>query len=139
MDKPVIATGRVERGKLRIRNAERVSRELKAWRECDVTITIAKRRATRSLAQNALYWSVYVALLSEHTGYTPDEIHALLKARFLPKTLALCDEHGEIREEFEIGTTTTALNKLEFGEFLRSIQQWAAEELGVVIPDPIEP
>jgi len=139
MDKPIITTGVVRDGKLKLRHAERVSRELKHWtRDAEVTVTIARKRATRSLAQNALYWSVYVEVLSEHTGYSPDEIHTILKAKFLPKALALCNGDGEVRDEFVIGSTTTTLNKNEFSEFLRNIQQWAAEELGVVIPDPVD-
>ena len=137
-DRPVITSGCVTKGRLKLRNTERVSRELKAWRDTEVSITIEKKRATRSLAQNALYWGVYVELLSEHTGYIPDEIHALLKAKFIPKKLAVCDGNGEVRDEFVIGGSTRKLNKLEFGEFLRAIQIWAAEELGVVIPDPDE-
>ena len=35
-----------------------------------------------------------------------------------------------------VGGSTTKLNKIEFGEYLRAIQQWAAEDLDVYIPDP---
>lgn len=132
---PLVVSGRLERGVIKL-NLSRLQRLLRGRRDCDLEVVIERKHATRSLAQNALYWGVYVDLLAEHTGYTPDEVHELLKAKFLPKTLAVTDGNGEIKGEFVIGGTTTRLNKIEFGEYLRSIQHWAAEALGVVIPDP---
>ena len=66
----------------------------------------------------------------------PDEIHEVLKAKFIPKRLAIADGNGEIRDELVIGGSSAKLNKLEFGEFCESARRWAAEDLGVVIPDP---
>jgi hypothetical protein len=59
-----------------------------------------------------------------------------LKAKFLPKHLSVPNQNGEIVGEFVIGGSTTKLNKLEFGEYCDSIVRWAAEDLGLVIPDP---
>lgn len=131
-------TGHVARGQLKIRHR----RELEAWakrlRDCEIVVTIARKHATRSLHQNAYYWSVVVHLLSEHTGYTPDEIHEFLKMKFLPKKLAVTDRNGVIQDEYVIGGTTTRLNKVEFGEYILSIQQWAAETLDIDVPNPNE-
>jgi len=77
-----------------------------------------------------------VELVSEHTGYTPDEVHELAKQMFIPKRLAVADGNGEIRGEYVIGGTTTTLNTIEFGEFVESFRRWAAQDLDVVIPDP---
>jgi len=97
---------------------------------------IEKRRATRSLNQNAWYWGCIVEAISEHTGYTPDEVHDLLKQKFIPKKLAIQDGNGEIKDELVIGGTTTKLNKVQFGEYCEAIRRWAAMDLDIVIPDP---
>lgn len=132
----VVTTGYVKAGRLEMRNRKAVLSQLKRMRDCEVVVTIQPRHATRSLQSNRFYWGVVVETLSEHTGYSPDEIHELLKARFIPKRLAVQDGNGEIKGEFVIGGSTTKMNKIEFGEFINSIRQWAAEELDVVIPDP---
>lgn len=131
-----VTTGRIEAGALRIRNKREMKQALSHWRDGDVTVTVERKHATRSLPQNAWYWGVIVELISEHTGYTPDEVHDVLKAKFIPKKLAICDSNGEVKDELVIGGTTTQLNKIQFGEYCEAIRQWAAEDLGVVIPDP---
>lgn len=126
---PLILPARLQNGVI-VMNRSRLRSALVGRRDCELEIVVERKHATRSVAQNRLYWGVYCAVLSEHTGYTPEEIHEYLKARFLPKAI------GIGRETVVIGNTTTRLNKVEFGEYLRAVQQWAAEELDVDIPDP---
>lgn len=135
MEQEVITTGTVERGKLHLRHRERFLSGVRALRG-EVEIVARRKRATRSDQQNRYWWGCCVELVSEHTGYTPDEVHELAKQMFLPKKLAVTDGNGEIKGEFVIGGTTTRLNKVEFGEFVELFRRWAATELGVVIPDP---
>jgi hypothetical protein len=78
-------------------------------------------------------------MLAEHTGYTPDEIHEILKAKFIPKRLAITNGNGEICGEFVLGGSTTKLDTLDFSEYCERIREWAAESLDIVIPDPSEP
>lgn len=132
---PVETTGYVRKGRLEIRNRKRFSAALKRMRDGEVCIAVERATAARSQPQNRYYWGVVVDLLSEHTGYTPDEIHTILRAKFIPKKLAVSDVNGEIVGEFFIGGTTTKLDRIAFGEYIESIRQWAAE-IGVVIPDP---
>lgn len=131
---PVVLPARLEKGEIRLAKRT-LDQRLRGRRDCDLEIIIDRKHATRSIAQNRMYWGSYVKGISEHTGYTPDEVHELLKAKFLPKKFALVDRDGVITDEFIIGTSTTRLNKIEFGEYLERIQQWAAEN-GIVIPDP---
>jgi hypothetical protein len=131
-----ITTGYIRSGRLEIRRRRDMQSALKRMRDGEVFISIIPKRAARSQQQNRWYWGVVVELLSDHTGYTPDEIHEVLKAKFLPKRLSVSDGNGEIKGEFVIGGTTARLDKVAFGEFCESVRQWAADELGVVIPDP---
>lgn len=132
----IVTTARLDKGRLQMRNRKTVLAQVARMKDGEFVITFTPRRASRSLQANRYYWGVVVELLAEHTGYTPDEIHEVLKAKFLPKKLAVTDANGEIQGEFVIGGSTTKLNTLEFGEFIEAIRQWAAESLGVVIPDP---
>lgn len=132
----IVTTGFVKAGRLEMRNRKVVAEQLRRMKDCEVVITIEPRKAARSGPQNRWYWGVIVDLLSEHTGFSPEEMHDVLKAKFLPKKLAVADGNGEVQGEFVIGGSTTKLNKLEFGEYCERIRQWAAESLDVVIPDP---
>jgi hypothetical protein len=123
----IVTTGFVRRGRLEMRNRKTVTAQLRRMKDCEVVITIEPRKAARSQLQNRYYWGVVVDLISQHTGYSPEELHELLKAKFLPKKLSVCNGIGEIQGEFVIGGSTTKLN---------TIKQWAAESLDVVIPDP---
>ncbi len=129
-------TGYVRSGHLEVRRLKDMKAAISRMRDGEVFISIVSKRAARSNQQNRWYWGVIVELLSEHTGYTPDEIHEVLKAKFIPKRLAVSDSNGEIKGEFVIGGTTTTLDKNDFGEFCESVRRWAADDLGVVIPDP---
>jgi hypothetical protein len=133
----VTAFGRIENGRLFIRNRREFDQQIGQIREgAEVEIEVTLRRATRSVLQNAYYWGVVVHLVSEYTGFAPDDMHEWFKAKFIPKRLAVCDGNGEIQEELVLGGSTRKMNKLEFGEYMESIRQWAAETLDVVIPDP---
>lgn len=135
---PIITSGRVEGGKLQVRNRKWLEGRLRKLRDCEVSITVERLHATRSLAQNAWYFGVVLAALEDHTGYGKDELHELMKQMHLPRHRAICDGNGEVKGEFVIGGTTTRLNKVEFGEYCERIRKWAAEQLGVNIPDPNE-
>lgn len=128
--------GHVRSGRLKIRRRKDLAAALRRMRDGEVLVSITRHRATRSVQQNRWYWGVIVEVLAEHTGYTPDEIHEVLKAKFLPKRIAIADGNGEVRGEFVIGGTTTRLDKVEFGEYCEAIRQWAADSLSLVIPDP---
>ena len=91
----------------------------------------------RSLAQNAYLWGVvYPAVargVSEAWGerITVDEAHEMLKRRFLAKPI-INRRNGEL---MECSTGSSAsLDVSEFGEYLDKISKFAAEFLGVEIP-----
>lgn len=131
-------TAKLTKGKLHVRAWSKLVAVMARWRDGEYTITLARKHAHRSQKQNAYWWGVCVALVSEHTGYDPDEVHELAKQMFLPKRLAMANGNGEIVGEYVLGGSTTKLNTIEFGEFIERFRRWAAEELDVVIPDPTD-
>lgn len=140
MSWPIVIPARLEAGVLKL-NAKRLAALLKGRRDCPVEIVIERKHATRSLPQNSYYWGVVLPRLHAHlieTGNTLDDLHDICKCKFLPKSLALTKKNGEIVGEFVIGGSTTKLNKIEFGEYIERIRDWALT-LGCEIPLPVEP
>jgi hypothetical protein len=135
----VVGTGHVRGGRLFIHHRAHFDAQI---RQLDsrwtVEVTIQRLRATRSQQQNKYYWSVVIATLAEHTGYTPDELHEVLKQKFIPKRLALCDGNGEVKGEFVMGGSTRTMKTHEFSEYVEAIKRWASEDLDVYIPDSHE-
>lgn len=108
------------------------------WEGKPVTVTVRRARATRSAQSNRYYWAGVLKTLSLHTGYTPDELHDLMKARFLPKEKAFCDGNGEVIESLVIGGSTTVLNSKEMADYIEAIKTWSLETLKCRIPEPHE-
>lgn len=135
----VVASADVKGGRLFFRNRRNFDRAIAQFKEgWTVEVSVKRLRATRSQQQNRYWWGVCVQLVSEHTGYTPEEVHEIAKQMFIPKHLAIQNGNGEIKGEFVIGGSTRAMNTTEFGEFMERFREWAAMELDVVIPDPTE-
>ena len=89
-------------------------------------VTIKKHEKQRSNPQNKYYWAVCVKMIADETGLTTDETHEALKMKFLPK-------HHDLLPTVK---STTKLTTIEFQAYIAEIVMWAAEFLGLVIPDP---
>jgi len=102
---------------------------------CKKEINIKELRL-RSLPENKYYWGVIVKILSDELGYTTNEVHEILKQRFISKVVFL--KTKDAVKEMRIPQSTTKLKTVEFEEYLSSIRQWASMELGIYIPTPNE-
>lgn len=133
----VVASGRVQQGKLVIRDRRHFDRQIAQLKDTwELEITVQRKYATRSPQANRYWWGVCLHLVSEHTGYTPEELHDWAKTQFLPKHLVFADGNGEIVGDYVLGGSTRKLNTTEFYAFVERFRQWAAETLDVAIPDP---
>jgi hypothetical protein len=95
-------------------------------------LVLRLQKSQRSLNQNAYYWSVCLEILSGHTGFTPEEIHEIMKYKFLK-------EHKNAGEKlFLYVKSTTKLNTTEMEEYLEKIRRFASIELNCFIPLPNE-
>lgn len=132
----VTALAKVERGRLVIQNKRQFDQMVgqldPRWQ---LEVTVKRLRATRSQQSNRFYWGVCVAMVSEHTGYQPEEIHNLAKQMFLPKVLSFADGNGEVVGEYVLGGSTRTLNSAEFSTFVERFRHWASTELDINIPD----
>ena len=139
----------------RIVNGEIVPLEEMLWlnelkrlsgREVEIVIT---PRPKRTLNQNAYYWGTIVYMiwtelkgrglqasdLSTRTGdLLRNDVHDFLRSMFAQR-----EKFNIITEEVEIETISTKdMTSIEFTNYVERIRQWAAEELGLEIPDPNE-
>ena len=135
----VVATAEVRDGKLFIKGRRAFDEQIQQFKNGVVLeLTLQRRRATRSIQANRYYWGVVLHHIADHTGYTPDELHDVMKQMFLPKRLALTDGNGEVKGEFVVGGSSRSLNVNEFYDYVEQIRRWAAETLDLNIPSPDE-
>lgn len=122
--------GYVRGGQMFIRNRKDFEKEVKRFEGKDVEIVVQKKRMVRSIQQNRLWW-LYVTIIAESLGYEKDEMHDILKFKFL-KRERLIEKTGEIIPYLE---STTRLSRSEFSEVVESVIRWAAE-MDIVLPEP---
>lgn len=129
------APGVMQKGELLLRDRAAFQAGLAGFRDGEVTVTVRRVVATRSAKANRYYWSVIVRRISAHTGYTPEETHTVLKQKFLPRTVAVLNNNGDVVDEVVIGGTTTTLTRDEFDDYCSRIRLWALEFLKVDVSD----
>lgn len=94
-------------------------------------VTIEKARGKRSLNQNSWYWGVVLKTISEYNGDTADDLHEYFIRTLLPPKFKTV-----LGKEIKVPSSTSDLNKVQFGEYIERIRA-AVAEFGVIIPDPV--
>lgn len=95
--------------------------------KCPLCGSVAKDKPSRSSQANRYYFGVVIKMLSDETGYEPDEMHECLAMRFL-----------RIEDDPITGAPrrkrTPKCDTSEFAAYVDQCVRFAAT-LGVVIPD----
>lgn len=91
----------------------------------------------RSNPQNKYYWGVVLPRISEHTGFTIEEAHEVLKSKFLKGWKNVDTAKGYV--ELEYVRSTTDLNTSEFEAYMTKVREFCSIELNVWVPEPNEP
>jgi hypothetical protein len=127
-----IFTATVRGGKLVQADLNAVKRHLATLDGHDVEFTIKRKRSQRSLDQNKFWWAVPVAILAEHCGYTPSQMHYAL--------LGECFGYlaGPTGQPVPNVPSSSELSVDEFSRLIEWVLTWAPSELGVSIPAPNE-
>ncbi len=138
-DPSLIFTASVTPEGLHFHNRKRYDYEMQSLAGKEVRVTIERLRNSRSGQQNRYYWGAVVPIVCRglnEVGYRISEpdTHEYLKATFLHDHI-VNENTGEFLET--IGSTRR-LTTTGFMEYIADIQRWAAEFLGVDIPDPNE-
>ncbi len=96
-----------------------------------VWVTVRRQQHMRSPQANKFYWAVVVDSVASYIGESAEETHELLKAQFLPRRpIELLDGR-----ELEMPPSTTRLSTEEFSAYVKHVRVWAAQFLGLSIPD----
>ena len=122
----------IQKGRLVFNNPDGFEKYLYRLNDKSVDVVVRLPRKERSSNQNKYYFGVVVSLLSEHTGYTPEEVHEFLKLKFLSKIIVLAGKDERIPR------SSTELSTLEWEKWMTEIREWAAQELSLSIPLPRE-
>lgn len=112
---------------------ERLHETLKGLKPVPYRIELKIDRDQRSGRQNKYYWGVVVKLLSDHTGFSRDEMHECLRGMFLKYQKALPNN-----QIVTVTQSTTDLDTKEFEDYLDEVRRFAIQELDVEIPMPGE-
>lgn len=91
---------------------------------------------SRSNPQNRYYWSVVIGTISEETGYTPSEVHEIIKHKFLTEVRLLNRKDKVV--ELKVSGSTANLDTKQFEELMSQIRIWASSELSIFVPEPNE-
>lgn len=130
---PLIYCSDVTGGRLQKNVSLKIANELKEFEGKRVEIKIQKLKSTRSGQQNRYWWAI-VTILANEIGYTKNEMHEILKFKFLKRSKVL-ESTGEVFEYLE---STTKLNKSEFADMTSELIRWSAETFNVILPLPGE-
>lgn len=123
----------VKEGRLQKNVSKTILSDLSHFEGRRVEITIQKLKSSRSLQQNRLWW-LYVTIIAKEIGYTKEELHEILKFKFL-KREKVDEKTGEVFEYLE---STTKLGKSDFADMVNDLIQWSAETFGISLPLPNE-
>ena len=77
---------------------------------------------------------MWYGIMADHTGFTSDEIHSIMKSKFL-NTEKVDEKTGVI---YPYIRSTTELTTIEMIDYMTSIQKFASEDLQIVLPQPNE-
>jgi hypothetical protein len=91
----------------------------------EISIKIKKNTETRSDRQNRYYW-LYLKIIERETGNESNDMHEYFKRLFLPPVFITV-----FGKEIKIPKSTTKLDKFEFGEYIRRIENMT----GILAPD----
>jgi hypothetical protein len=103
----------------------------------NVNVTIEPVKKKRSNEQNRYLWGVCYPIIRNclkelGNNFSDNDVHDLLKMKFLKQTVLANEETGECIERVK---STTELSTVDFMTYVMEIQKFSEEWFGVIIPD----
>lgn len=90
-------------------------------------VTIEEYAPARNAQQNRRLWLIY-NMIAKHTGHDPDEIHELMKEKFLgTRVVEICGERATV------SPSTRRLKTKEFAKYMDEVENWTLEKLGIFL------
>lgn len=124
--------GNIINGKLEIDKDEFIE-NIKNMKDGRIILEIKPYKNNISNKQRNYYWGVVIELLAQETGEAVEDIHEVMKSKFIPsKTITI------FLEEIKQRKSITKLNTKEMEDYMSKIRVWASQFLSCYIPDPNE-
>ena len=122
------AFGKIVKGKIVFDDRAKFLNDVAKFDD-DIKIVIEVREAKdiRTNAQNRLWWK-WIEVISDETGNEKQEIHSILKYKFLLKEEMI---DGELHQGLK---STTTLTKAEFGKLTQDVFYWANDTFNINLP-----
>jgi hypothetical protein len=98
----------------------------------EIEIVLRKRKRQRSRSQNGYWWSVVIPMVAEACGYQRHE-HEAVHDELIRVLVGLKPDSNPA---LQIRVSTTEMDTQDFNTLIESVQIFAAEKMGIVIPDP---
>ena len=124
------AFGKIVKGKIVFDNKAKFINEVAEFDDnIKVIIEVREAKDIRTNAQNRLWWK-WVEIISDELGYADkQEIHNILKYKFLLKEEMIDGENQQYIK------STTTLTKKEFSKITQDVFYWANDTLNIKLPN----
>lgn len=111
-DWPTIITAPVRNQKLDLTDAQRqaIAAFNRRMEGRMVRVSFGLPTRGRSDNQNRYYWGICLSLIADETGHTTEEIHEVMKRKFLPRKFV---SFAGVTEEVPKSTTTLTTKEME--------------------------
>ncbi len=121
-----ILYGKVERGKLVLDYPTQFVVRLASLEGKRVEVIVRRETKTRSNQQNRYLWGIVYAIISDSTGYDPEQVHDAMKIKFASKHL---------ENDLTITERISKMDTVRMTQYIDDIKRWASEFLNCYIPD----
>lgn len=131
--------GKVEGQKIKFDDPKTFMQVIKELEGEQVEVVVKKYKPykQRTEPENNYYWGGIVTPLAEYLGYTIDEMHEILKFKFLGTKDQKTAKDGRIVTLYRAGSTAS-LSTIKFEEMMSKIRSWSSLEFGVYLLSPDE-
>lgn len=126
-----------DKGALSIHNRQRLLEWARQYPGKNIVIKFERKGSKRSNPANRYYWGVVIREITirlrelGHQWLKDEDVHDMMKLKFNYEQIV--SEQGEV---LELPKSTSTLTKTQFAEYVDKIRMWAADFLGINIPDP---
>lgn len=107
-------------------------------RDKPYNIYVVDGKKFRTGNQNKYYWGVVIDTVSKRTGYEPEELHEMFKAKFALRTRFSLNAFKEQTIVEEFPQSTKMMSTIEMTNYIDKIRAWFAEVFKENIPLPNE-
>lgn len=122
------------------RNINQIQQIVKSFEGKEIVLTFSKLNKKRSQKQNSYYWGVVIPIMKNTmleigNPMDEDDIHLMLRVKFLKEIISINEETGEVCERVK---SSAELSTVQYMNFMSEIRFWALDFFGVDIPEPNE-